>query len=125
MTFPPLAETVASFDAPSAGYDRSRMHQVVAQKAVEAADPQAGQTLLDLAGGTPDAAVQLARASGLRAPQVELLRHEEPRTEDVDSTWARGTAGHPELPPVVQAAFRSALRDVVEHQLLLVVARPD
>lgn len=52
VTVPSLAETVASFDGRAATYDRSLMHRVVAQHAVVAADPQPGQTLLDLAGGT-------------------------------------------------------------------------
>lgn len=52
MTVPPLAETVASFDARSTTYDESRMHRYVAGRAAEAADPQEGQLLLDLAGGT-------------------------------------------------------------------------
>jgi ubiquinone/menaquinone biosynthesis C-methylase UbiE len=52
VTVPPLAETVAAFDARAAAYDRSRMHQLVAARAVAAARPQQGQTLLDLAGGT-------------------------------------------------------------------------
>lgn len=52
MTVPPLAETVASFDARSATYDESRMHHAFAAQAVEAADPQDGELLLDLAGGT-------------------------------------------------------------------------
>lgn len=52
MTVPPLAGTVASFDARSATYDESRMHHAVAAEAVAAADPQEGHTLLDVAGGT-------------------------------------------------------------------------
>lgn len=52
MRVPPLAETVAAFDARSASYDESRMHRVVAQEVVRLADPQQGQALLDLAGGT-------------------------------------------------------------------------
>jgi ubiquinone/menaquinone biosynthesis C-methylase UbiE len=52
MTVPPLDETIAAFDIRSATYDDSDLHRVVAQRAAAAADPQEGQTLLDLAGGT-------------------------------------------------------------------------
>ena len=241
MSVPPLAETVASFDARSEDYDRSRMHQVLAEEAVGAADPQPGQTLLDLAGGTglvaraalprlrnavvldaspgmlreagrreprlmlvradahhvplhddsidvvtcitalhlfhdpqralreaartcrrggrvvfttwaadgwstskllrataraqgvdlpdkyassgtPAAAAELARASGLDDPAVRVVVHVEARTEDPDATWVRATAGHPPLPQAVREAFTSALGDEVEHRLLLVTS---
>ncbi len=52
MTVPSLSETAAAFDLRAVDYDDSRMHRHVADRAVVAADPQQGQLLLDLAGGT-------------------------------------------------------------------------
>lgn len=52
VSVPPLAETVAAFDLRAPTYDRSRMHQVVAAEVVVAAEPQPGQVMLDIAGGT-------------------------------------------------------------------------
>lgn len=77
------------------------------------------------ASGTPAAAAELARGSGLTPLDVRLLQHAEPRTEDADSEWARVSAQHPPLPPAVERAFRAELGDVVEHRLLLVTCRPD
>ena len=80
-----LADTVASFDARSATYDDSHMHQVVARAAADAAQPQDGMTLLDLAGGTGlvarAALPRLGRAVVLDASPGMLRRaHEaEPR----------------------------------------------
>lgn len=49
---PLLHETASAFDRRSATYDDSRMHHAMAARAAEAADADAGTTLLDVAGGT-------------------------------------------------------------------------
>ena len=72
--------------------------------------------------GTPDAAAGLARAAGLVAADVRLLRHVEPRQEDGPTTWARVADGS--LPAAVRQAFLDGLGDEVEHRLLLVTAAP-
>lgn len=87
---PPLRDTVRAFDARATGYDRSPMHHAVAAAAVEAAAPEAGQTLLDVCGGTGlvaraalprlDRAVVLDASPGMLAqaartePRLHLVR---------------------------------------------------
>jgi len=84
---PTLAETVASFDGRSSDYDDSRMHQFFAQQAAEAAAPEPGQTLLDLAGGTgltaraalPALRHGMALVADASPGMLRAARHADPR----------------------------------------------
>ncbi len=90
MTAPPLAETVASFDARAPRYDESRMHREVALLVADEAHPQPDDVLLDLAGGTGlvaraalpklasavvlDASLGMLRQAGAAGPRLHLVR---------------------------------------------------
>ena len=82
---PPLADTIAAFDARSSTYDDSRMHHAFAAAAVQAAAPRAGQTLLDVAGGTGLAArkalphLKAAVVLDASAGMLHEARRQEPR----------------------------------------------
>lgn len=98
MTVPPLAETVTSFDARAATYDRSLMHRVVARHAVVATDPRSGQTLLDLAGGTGlvarAALAQLGATGRALVLDASPRMLEQARRQDVRLLPVRADAHH-------------------------------